>query len=637
MRTKIQQRLQHTPPKWAGLFLLTFILGHLYVLLEWVFTVTKASYLDMFPLLANLKVLLFGSALAAGLALLGLGALLLAGRLAGLRRWPRLFFWLGSLIPAVMLAALLLLLVDNFTYTLFSSGIATTRGAWRGLYTFLFVALLGWSNWDVLGAAAWLHRRFATGLQRPKLWIGLGAWLVLWIALPLALTEGQATVLDATQATPSSRPHILWITVDGLSASHLSLYGYVRDTTPALRALADSSLVVENAFPNADKTAGSLVSLFTGKSPLETRVMYKPDILVGEESYQHLPGILRAQGYYAIQYGFPYFVDAYKLNMLDSFDEANGRALSNSPLSAALQQYLPGELGYFAYETGDRLSSRLGHIFFIQEMPDPRHTVVSPARNQTDDEKVDALLSRLEQLDRPTFIHLHLLEAHGPLFTPEEKVFSRGLAFKEQGEWNSYFYDDAILEVDHDIGRVVAALEEHGLLDETLLIIGSDHAMAFDQLQRVPLLVRFPGGEMAGRMPENVQGLDVAPTILDYLGLPQPEWMAGQSLLSAALEERVIFGAGVGPLAQNENSIWVVDPQRSKAPFYQFGTISLIDCNAWYELDLVTGNVSRGEVTGHTAPCPEQAMLSSAEAFTRMVAYLKQNGFEVEALEEMRP
>ena len=202
-------------------------------------------------------------------------------------------------------------------------------------------------------------------------------------------------------------------------------------------------------------------------------------------------------------------------------------------------------------------------------------------------------------------------------------MFSRGLAFKEQGEWNSYFYDDAILEVDRDLGRVVAALEEHGLLEQTLLIIGSDHAMAFDQLQRVPLLMRFPGGEMAGRIQENVQGLDVAPTILDYLGLPQPEWMAGQSLLSAALEERVIFGAGVGPLAQNENSIWVVDPQRSKAPFYQFGTISLIDCNAWYELDLVTGNVSRGEVTGHTAPCPEQAMLSSAEAFALMVAYLK--------------
>ncbi|MCU0486811.1 MAG: hypothetical protein MUC85_11965, partial [Anaerolineales bacterium] len=101
-----------TPPRWAGLFLLTFILGHLYVLLEWIFTVTRPSYLDMFPLLANLRVLLFGSALAAGLAMLGLGALLLAGRLAGLRRWPRLFFWLGSLVPASILAALLLLLVD---------------------------------------------------------------------------------------------------------------------------------------------------------------------------------------------------------------------------------------------------------------------------------------------------------------------------------------------------------------------------------------------------------------------------------------------------------------------------------------------------------------------------------------------
>ena len=402
---------------------------------------------------------------------------------------------------------------------------------------------------------------------------------------------------------------------------------------PTCAALAESSLVADNVFANADKTAGSLVSMLSGQHPLKTRVLYLPDILVGAEAYQHLPGILRGQGYYTIQYGFPYYVDAYKINMLDGFDVSNGRSLTSSPVQRALQKYLPGELAYFVYDTANRVTDRLRHIFFIKAMANPRNTVVSPQVNLSDDKKIEALLDSLDTFEQPMFIHLHLLEAHGPVYSPEKKVFSLGLAFEDQGEWNRNFYDDAILEVDADIGRIVAALEEHGLLENTLLIIGSDHAMGFEQRQRIPLLMRFPGEAIRGHITENVQGVDIAPTILDYLGLPQPVWMSGQSLLSEALEGREIIGVGVGPLAQNENRIWVIDPQRSQAPFYQFGTINVIDCNVWYELDLATQSLTRGEVAGHTAPCPAEEVLTADEAYGLMVRYLRENGFEVEGLE----
>ena len=635
MRTTLRQRLSYTPPGWAGLFLLTFILAQLYVLSEWVFTVTKPSYLDVFAWGDKLEVLLLSGALASVLSLLGLGSAVLLGRLVGLRRLPRLAFWLASLLPAGLLAVLLLMLVDNFTYTLFSFGIATTSGAWRGLYVVLFIGLLGWSDWEVLGAAAWLDRCVGAGKPRLRLWIGLGVWLVLCLALPLAGEGGDGKALDTTGAELSRRPHILWITVDGLSATNLSLYGYVRETTPNLCTLAESSLVADNAFANADKTAGSLVSMFTGQHPLRTRVMYLPDILLGTESYQHLPGILRTQGYYTVQYGFPYYVDAYSLNMLDSFDVANGRTRATSPLLAGLQKYLPGELAYFVYETANRVVDRLRHIFFIKTMPDPNDTVVSPALKQSDNEKVETLLASLEELDQSTFIHLHLLAAHGPKFYPAVRVFSRGLDSKAQGEWNPNFYDDAILNLDATIGRIVAALEERGLLENTLLVIGSDHATAFEQLQRVPLLIRFPGGQITGHIQQNMQGLDIAPTILDYLGLPQPTWMSGQSLLGEITAPRYIYGAGVGALAINEDGIWATDPQRSQPPFFQFGTISVIDCNVWYELDLADQSLTSGEVSGHTAPCPAEEVLTEDEAFELMVGYLRENGFEVEGLDGM--
>ncbi len=643
MRTKLQQRLSRTPPDWHGLFLLTFILAHLYVLSEWMFTVTRPSYLDVFSWLDKLEVLLFGGALVAALSLVGLGAAVLVGRLVGLRRLPRLFYWLASLLPAGLLAVLLLLLVDNFTYTLFSFGIATTSGAWRGLYAALFILLLGWSDWEVLGAARWLDLWLSTKKPHPGLWIGLGIWLAAWLVIPLATAEGQEVTLDSAGGEISRRPHILWITVDGLSATNLSLYGYVRDTTPNLRTLAESSLVADNAFPNADKTAGSLVSMLTGQHPLRTRVMYLPDILLGPESYQHLPGILRAQGYYTVQYGFPYYVDAYSLNMLDSFDQANGRSRASSPRLTGLQKYLPGELAYFVYETTNRLVDRLRHIYFIKEMALPKNIGVAPATRQTDSEKIETLLASLDEFDQPMFIHMHLLATHGPTFYPQKKVFSRGLSSNDQGDWNRNFYDDAILQVDADIGKIVAALDEHGLLEDTLLIIGSDHAMGFEQRQRIPLLMRFPGAEISGHIEENVQGLDIAPTILDYLGLPQPAWMSGRSLLDEAREQRLqfrqraIFGVGVGPLAINEDGIWATDPQRSQPPFYQFGTINVIDCQVWYELDLADQSLTSGEVSGHTAPCPAEELLTTSEAFELMVGYLGENGFEVETLEGISP
>ena len=320
-------------PDWAGLFLLTFILGHLYVLLEWVFTVTRPSYLDVFPWLDKLKVLLFSGALAAGLSLLGLGALVLVGRLVGLRRLPRLYFWLASLLPAGLLAALLLLLVDNFTYTLFSFGIATTSGAWRGLYAALFVGTAGLER---LGCAGGGERGWTGGWAPRSRGRGCGSgwgygWCCGWHSRSPS-TGGEGTALDTAEAELSRRPHILWITVRRAERRPTCRCTAMCATPPPTCAPWRRARWWRTMpFPMRIRPPGRWCRCSPGKHPLRTRVMYLPDILVGAESYQHLPGILRAQGYYAVQYGFPYYVDAYSLNMLDSFDVANGRALSHQP------------------------------------------------------------------------------------------------------------------------------------------------------------------------------------------------------------------------------------------------------------------------------------------------------------------
>lgn len=92
---------------------------------------------------------------------------------------------------------------------------------------------------------------------------------------------------------------------------------------------------------------------------------------------------------------------------------------------------------------------------------------------------------------------------------------------------------DYALEVEHaddHLGRMIAELEKRGLLDGTLIIVTSDHGMpfprckgyAYEDSNHVPLAVRFPGGLKApGRVSDDfVSFIDVAPTILDYAGIP---------------------------------------------------------------------------------------------------------------------
>ncbi len=117
-------------------------------------------------------------------------------------------------------------------------------------------------------------------------------------------------------------------------------------------------------------------------------------------------------------------------------------------------------------------------------------------------------------------------------------------------------YDAEIASVDAAFGELVDFLEREGLYDDAILIVTSDHGEEFgehgfvgwhahslyDELLRVPLLVKLPGSRGSGRSVEaQVRGIDLAPTILEELGLPIPPSFEGSSLVPA------IAGAKVPP------------------------------------------------------------------------------------------
>ena len=156
-------------------------------------------------------------------------------------------------------------------------------------------------------------------------------------------------------------------------------------------------------------------------------------------------------------------------------------------------------------------------------MGNPFATVTQTTDTKHDTEQLDHLLSLLRESDDPLFVHVHLMGTHGPRFDPQEKEFS--LWRSQEEDWSIDFYDDSILNFDRKIGRLLDTLEQSGEINDTILIVYSDHPMQFNVRWRMPLVFHFPDHQFAGRIETNVQNLDIAPTILDFLNIDPPEWM----------------------------------------------------------------------------------------------------------------
>ncbi|HEX9018650.1 MAG TPA: hypothetical protein VF806_05665, partial [Anaerolineaceae bacterium] len=166
---------------WFRLAGLVVLAVYGYWFMEWLFEVTKPSFMDAQIFWTKLALLALPALLTAGLCLLGLGLVLAA---SGLLRWrgERFFLSLGSLIPALFLAFTVLMMLDNFTYTVFKLGVVSTHGYQRGLYGIFFLLLLG-------GAWVWVRRQLSgAGALLPRVRGGFpartGAALLLF-SLPL--------------------------------------------------------------------------------------------------------------------------------------------------------------------------------------------------------------------------------------------------------------------------------------------------------------------------------------------------------------------------------------------------------------------------------------------------------------------
>ncbi len=153
--------------------------------------------------------------------------------------------------------------------------------------------------------------------------------------------------------------------------------------------------------------------------------------------------------------------------------------------------------------------------------------------------------------EKPFFCWLHYFDPHDPYNAPEpykdmyEGRISPNLPFLKE----RVRYAGEVTYTDMLLGRIIEYLKDKGLYENTLIIVTSDHGEGFgekhgditekghvnhlyDTTQHVPLIIKMPGEKHAGqRIQDVVQLIDLAPTVLEYLGGSPPEFYEGRSLL----------------------------------------------------------------------------------------------------------
>jgi arylsulfatase A-like enzyme len=334
--------------------------------------------------------------------------------------------------------------------------------------------------------------------------------------------------------------NILIVVVDSLRADHLSCYGYQRDTSPHLEALAAQGMVFENMFTPAIPTQPSFASFYTGQHPLTHGIVSHGGQAVLSPDRPWLTEQLQQAGFvtaavdnlYSLRHwyarGYEFYIDPTHRpgrRPSASGENLNQRALPWLRAHAREQFFLL--VHYWDTHTAYRPPARLRHRYYPGDPTEERFT-------------------SLQAMPSAPLGDVWSEQWLGPL---SRRLFS-GRPLRD-AEYVVALYDACIRYVDEQIGALLSALEDSGAADDTLVIIMADHGEMlyrhgiffdhhglYDPNLRLPFIVRWPGRTPAGaRCPGQVHSIDLAPTLLAIARAPIPEAMEGTSFLPALLGE----------------------------------------------------------------------------------------------------
>jgi len=458
------------------------------------------------------------------------------------RTWPKAGLWLAVYLFCVLASLAQLLLITGLhqlTYTLLACGVASLTAPlilarWRQLRRHVLRVF------PCLAAAVAALACFSYGRE--------------------SLRERRA--LTGLPAAASTAQNVLLIVLDTVRADGLSLYGYGRDTSPNLDRLARGGVRFDQANATASWTLPSHGSMFTGRWPHELSAGgYSPL----DATYPTLAEALRARGYvtggfvansnfghadYGLARGFLHYED-----------------IPVSPVEI-LRSTRMGERILKIIDVGRyKLSALLGDGLLVRVFgDDPRASLMGDRRKDAAGINHDALKWLSAHRGRPFFVFLNYCDTHDPYIpprgydrhfglkpsSPSERALTRDWVNLDNAQRTPPDvklmrdgYDDCMAYLDDQLGRLFNELEATGLLQNTLVLITSDHGEHFgehagifihgktlySQEIRVPLVVIDPGRVPSSKVISAPVSLrDLPATVLDLLGIGPESPFPGRSL-----------------------------------------------------------------------------------------------------------
>jgi arylsulfatase A-like enzyme len=371
--------------------------------------------------------------------------------------------------------------------------------------------------------------------------------------------DSQLPVSDtiSSSAARLSRPNVLLLTIDALSASHMSLYGAARPTTPMLARFAQGATTFDRAYANGNFTTPGVASILTSTRPWTHRALQLPVWPQDSTRRDSLPALLSRSGY---QMGY---------------------VSTNAHAGAGSQ----GFGGYFQFARTDRtrdlsvctdgLASLLRYVCAAEEVPliSGLESFADRVRGGPDNQHFDPRLATrpalawLRNVDqaRPVFLWVHLFPPHSPYAAPapwigrfDPSPNDRNIASTEphwvylqsavpSGEARTLEarYDESVAYVDHYAGEFLQRAQQL-LGANTIVIVTADHGESFahgygghtgpglyEEIIHVPLLIKLPGQSVGRRSSILAEQVDIAPTLAEAAGLAAPSSWEGRSLLGA--------------------------------------------------------------------------------------------------------
>ena len=340
--------------------------------------------------------------------------------------------------------------------------------------------------------------------------------MVLRRLFALAALIGISACLNAAKASESRRsaPNVIIILADDMGYGDIGANGAVRIDTPNINALAASGVNFSQFYASANICTPSRAGLLTGRYPIRTGLGY--NVITANDTHglpasEETIGEIAKRANYATK-----FIGKWHL----------GRFPDHAPTKHGFDSFYgvphSNDMPNFALYSGDDK---------IEEPVDQ----ATLTRRYTD----EAVSFIATQSDNPFLLFVSHTMPHIPLFASEEFY----------GTSDAGLYGDVIEELDASVGRIVAALLESGVRDDTFIVVTSDNGPFFEGsvaglkggkgsswegAYRVPLIANWPNGNFTnGKSSAIAMNIDILPTIAEAIGVkPSAPKIDGRSLLA---------------------------------------------------------------------------------------------------------